>query len=65
MDLRAHEGRDDFVQEIDEQPRHPRLGLAALAEEHDVLAGEDGVLDLRDHRLLVADDGGEERLPAA
>jgi hypothetical protein len=38
--------------------------LAALAEKDDVLAAQDGVLDLRDDAVLVADDAGEERLSA-
>ena len=33
-----------------------RLPLAALAEEHDVVPGEDRVLDLGDDRVVVADD---------
>jgi hypothetical protein len=53
------------VEEAHQEPRHPRLGLAALAEEDDVLAGEDGVLDLREHAVLVADDAGEQRLAVA
>ena len=48
------------VEQADEQPRHPGLGLAALAEEDEVLAGEDRVLDRRDDRLLVADDARED-----
>ena len=40
----------------------PRLRLAALAQEDDVLAGEDGVLDLREDRVVVADDAVEDGL---
>ena len=43
----------------------PGLRLAALAEQDDVLAGEDGVLDLRDDGLLVADEQREEGLARA
>ena len=39
----------------------PRLCLAALAEEDDVLAGDDRVLDGGQHRLVVADDAAEDR----
>ena len=39
------------------------LGLAALAEEDDVLARQDRVLDLGNDGLVVADDAGEERSP--
>ena len=38
------------------------LGLAALAQEADVLAGQDGVLDRRDDRVVVADDAREDGL---
>ena len=64
VDLAAGERRQLLVEQLDQQPRDPRLGLAALAEEDDVLAGEDRVLDLRDDRLVVADDAGQERLAA-
>ena len=59
---RAGDERHLLVQQVDQRARDPGLGLAALAQEDDVLAGEDGVLDLREDRLLVADDAGEERL---
>ena len=36
------------------------LGLAALAEEDDVLAGEDGVFHLGDDGVFIAHDAGEE-----
>src|SRR5258708_39630729 len=45
----------------DEGARDERLRRASRAEEDDVLAGEDGVLDLRDHGLVVPDDPGEQR----
>ena len=38
-----------------------RLGLAALAEEHDVVAGEQRVGELRDNGVVVADDTFDER----
>jgi hypothetical protein len=63
VDLAAGDGGRLRVQELDETARDPRLRLAALAQEDEVVAGEDGVLHLRDHRLLVADDAGEEGLP--
>ncbi len=36
--------------------------LAAEAEKDEVMAGEDGVNDLRDDGVVVADDAGEEGL---
>ena len=53
------------VEQADEQPRHPGLGLAALAEEDEVLAGEDRVLDRGQDGVLVPDDAREDRRPAA
>ena len=41
------------------------LRLAALAEEDHVVAGQERVLDLRDDRLVEADDAGQQRLAAA
>src|SRR6267143_1858700 len=48
-----------LVELLDQLARDARLRLAALAEQDDVLAGQDGVLDLRDDRGLVADDARE------
>ena len=60
VELAAADDREPLVEQADEQPGHPRLGLAALAEEDDVVAGEDRVLDRRQDRLLVADDGRQD-----
>ena len=62
VDLAAGQRGHLLVEQADQEPRHARLGLAALAQEDDVLAGQHGVLDLRHDGLLVADDAGEERL---
>ena len=59
VDLAAGDDRDLVVEEGDEGADEAGLGLAALAEEDDVLAGEDGVLEVRDDGLFVADDAGE------
>src|SRR5262245_27908019 len=64
VDLAATEHGDRLVEQADEESRDAGLRLAALAEEDDVLAAEDGVLDLRDDRLVVADDAGQERSTA-
>jgi len=40
----------------------PGLGLAAQAEEEQVVAGEDRVGDLRQHGLAVAEQAGEDRV---
>src|SRR5439155_10787029 len=61
IDLAAGDGRQQRIEERDERAGDPGLRLTALAQEDDVLAGEDRVLDLGDDRLLVADDAVEQR----
>src|SRR5439155_16434063 len=62
VDLAAADDGDALVEQRDQRTQQARLGLAALAEEDDVLAGEDGVLQLRDDAVVVAADAGEEGL---
>ena len=52
-----------LVQEIRHRSDQPRLGLAALPQEDQVVAREDRVLQLRDDRLFIANDPGEQLLP--
>ena len=40
------------------------LGLSAQAQQDEVVAREQGVDHLRDHRVVVADDAGEEFVAA-
>ncbi len=49
---------------VDQGADEARLRLAALAQEDDVLAGEDGVLELRDDGFFEAVDAGEQLLAA-
>jgi hypothetical protein len=65
IELAAADDGDRLVEEADEQPRHPGLGLPSLAEEDEVLAGEDGVLDGGQHGLVVAHDARKDRLALA
>src|SRR5262245_33687532 len=62
IDLAAGHRGHLGVEQLDQESRHAGLGLAALAQEDDVLAGQDRVLDLRQDALLVPDDAGEERV---
>ena len=63
VDLRAGDDRHPLVEEAGERADHAGLRLAALAQEDHVVAGEQGVLELREHRVLVAlHDHGEEHL---
>ncbi len=54
--------RNRFIEQPHQGARQPSLGLAALAQEHDVLPCKDRVLEGGDDRILVADDAGEHRL---
>ena len=62
VDLAAGDDRHPLVEQAGERADDPRLGLAALAEEDHVVAGEERVLELRHHRVLVAQDTLEQRL---
>jgi hypothetical protein len=65
VDLAARHDGDPVVQKIDEGADQPGLGLAPLAEEDDVVAGEDAPLQRREHRVREAHDGFEHRLLGA
>ena len=62
MDLAAGHDRDVLVEQIDQAAQDPALGLAAQAEQDEVVPREDGVDELRDDRLVVADDAGKQGL---
>ncbi len=64
-DLAAGQRGHLLVEQPHQQAGHAGLGLAALAEEDDVLAAQHRVLDLGHDGLLVAHDAGEEALAAA
>ena len=65
VDLAAGDDRDLVVQQVDQGADDAGLRLAALAEEDDVLAGEDRVLELRDDGVFEAEDAGEHVLALA
>ena len=54
-----------LVEQLDQGADQAGLALAALAEQHDVVAGEDRALDLRQHGVVEADDAGEAVLAGA
>ena len=62
VDLRAGHDRQELVQQVDELAEHPRLRLAAEAQEEHVMPRQDGILDLGHHRLFITQDIGKERL---
>src|SRR5262249_4465406 len=62
VDLAAGDRGRPLVEEADERPDDARLRLAPLAEEDHVVAGEQRVLELRQHRVVEPDDAVHERL---
>ncbi len=63
VDLRAGDHRHPLVQQVRQAADEARLGLPPLAEEDHVVAGQQGVLQLRQDRVLVAQHRREQRLP--
>ena len=51
-----------LVEEADQRPHQPALGLALLAEKQHVVPGEQGEVDLGDDGVFVADDAGKQLL---
>ena len=61
VDLGALDDRHPLVEQADQGTDDARLGLAALAQEDDVMPRQDGVLQLGHDRLFEAEDAGGER----
>ena len=62
VNLAAGHDRNLLVEQIDQAAKDPALGLAAQAEQDEVVPRQDRVHELRDDGLVVADDAREERL---
>jgi hypothetical protein len=62
VDLAAWHDGNLLVEQIGEGAQDAALRLTAQAKEDEIVAGEDRVHQLRHHRLVVADDAGEQRL---
>ena len=54
-----------LVEQAADRADEPGLALAALAQQDDVVPGEQGALHVRQHGLVEADDAGEAILPGA
>ena len=65
VELAAGDHRRPLVEQADEGADQPGLALAALAEQHEVVAGQQRALDLGQHGVVEADDAGEGSSPAA
>ena len=62
VDLAAGNDRHPLVEQAGQGADHAGLRLAPLAEEDHVMAGQEGVLQLREDGLLVAEHAVEQRL---
>ena len=63
VDLAAGDDRHPLVEEVGERPDDAGLRLTPLPQEDHVVAGEDGVLELREDGVLVAEHALDQRLP--
>ena len=59
IDLASRDGGRPLIQQAGERADQPGLALPALAEQDDVVPGNDGALQLGQHRLPEPDDPGE------
>ena len=59
VDLAAGDLGAPLVEQPDQRAHQPGLALAALAEQHEVVAGQQCGLQLGQHRVVEADDAGE------
>jgi hypothetical protein len=59
VDLAAFDRWRPLVQQPGQGPDQPCLTLAALAQEDDVVPGDDGALQVGKHRLAESDDARE------
>ena len=65
VNLAARHHGNLVVEQAREGAQDAALRLAAQAEQDEIVARQHGVDDLRDDRVVVADDAGEERLSGA
>jgi hypothetical protein len=54
VDLGMRHDRYPRIEQLREAPGDPRFCLSAFTKQDDVMAGQDRVLQLRDHRVLIA-----------
>jgi hypothetical protein len=62
VELAAGEHRRPLVEQADQRADEAGLALPALAEQHQVVAGDQRPFDLRDDGVLEADHAGQARL---
>ena len=61
MHLRSRHHRNRLIEQFDQQSQHPCFSLAPQSEKEHVVSGEHRVLDLGNHRLVVAQNSGKQR----
>ena len=61
VNLAAGNHRDPFVEQIDEAAQNAALGLPAESEQDEIVPGENGIDELRNDGVVVADDARKER----
>jgi hypothetical protein len=62
VDLAPGDDRRGGVEQVDQPTDQPRLRLAPFAEQDQVLTGEQRPFELGQHRVVVADDAGGQRV---
>ena len=65
VDLAIFDDRNVLVQQARQRPQNAALRLPAQAEQNEIMAREHRVAQLRNHRVFVADDAGENRFTLA
>ena len=65
MELGAVDHRRPLVEQADDRADQAGLALAALAEQHEVVAREQGALEVGQHGLVEPDDAWEPGVAAA
>src|SRR2546427_3214755 len=65
VDFASRHHRDLFVEQGDQGTQQPRFRLTPQAEQDEIVLRQQSVDELRDDRIVVADDAGEERLAFA
>src|SRR5207302_10656543 len=61
VDLAPREDRDFLVEQRDQLPQDPALGLPPQTQQNEVVSRQHGVHQLRYHRLFVAQDSRKQR----
>jgi hypothetical protein len=60
VDLAASDDRHPLIKQTHQGANHPGFGLATLAKEHHVVAGDESILKLRHNCVLVAKNTCEQ-----